>query len=116
MRYNCTLLKDLPGYPAGTTFRMLEENGKWHVLESGLFIPSTALNSPEWVKKEIDETCLTELKCKSCGSTKMLLEGRYAGYDYDDDVYMYKIKFVGVCTCGCENEFAKFTRHTEVHY
>lgn len=115
MRYICTLLKDLPEVPTGTVFRVLGENGKITIIDR-VSVPTSIINNSEWVKKDLDETCLTELKCKSCGNTKMLLEARKANYDYDDGVYFYKMKLVGVCPCGCENEFITFTTHTRVHY
>lgn len=124
MDYNCTLLKELPDYPVGTTFKVRVKDNKTIILNSfkdqlnkrAVYIAESVINNPDWVKKELDETCLTELKCKSCGSAKMLLEARHAPYKYDDGVYFYRMKVIGICTCGYENEFIEFTTHTKVHY
>ena len=132
MTYNCILLKELPNYNVGTEFKIKEfewcnrieyycEFPEDVAAGRGMSYPNyrisrKVIDNPKWVKKEIDEDCLTELKCKKCGSTKMLLEAIHAPYDYDDGVYFYRMKVIGKCTCGCVNEFIEFTTHTKVHY
>ena len=79
-------------------------------------IPHHVINNPKWVRKELDENCLDEIKCKECGNTKLLLQALDTNHDYDSGVYYYRMKLVGVCPCGCENEFLIFTTHTKVCY
>lgn len=131
MKYNCTLLKDLPQYDAGTKFTIQEfewcnrleyycqfpediENDRMSY--PNYRIPRSVIDNPVWVKKEPDEECFTELKCRKCGGTKMLLQVPTTKYDYDDGVYYYKRKLIGICKCGHINEFLTFKTHTRVTY
>ena len=134
MKYRCTLLKDLPEYPAGTTFTaekvlfdthskstqftyLCTFQGETH----GNFVFSdTLLNNPIWVRKEIDESCLTELKCDACGGTKMavvLLEIPHTKDRAEDNnsvLVHHRKKLVGTCICGHENELvSEFVTHTD---
>lgn len=126
MTYVCTLLKELPDYPVGTQFIIMEgdkENshgyyckfpGDRYMLWENYKIPKSAIDNPEWVKKTVDESCLTELKCSNCGSTKLLLQTYHAPSSYDDGVRYYKMGIRGVCPCGNVNEYINFVTHTTV--
>lgn len=122
MRYNCTLLKDIPEYPAGTTFtaEKIFLVYEWRYLckfpgdayKKQVF-SNSIIDNPVWVRKEVDEACLTELKCSGCGSTKMELVLRPAPRRQEGRCLVYCKKLVGVCPCGCENELIEFDTHSE---
>lgn len=125
MLYNCTVLKDLPECPAGTRFKM--QPFRWNVKDNFTYtyqfpgdkeassqnarISRSVVDNPTWVRKEIDESCLTELKCEACGGTRMLLNVVPAPVPrrYRHDTYYYRDRLVGECPCGHTNEIVEFT-------
>ena len=130
MTYICTLLKDLPEYPAGTTFtakkvpRIGESKSRakfsylckfdGDVYGRRVFSDSV-MDNPVWVRKKIDENCLTELKCKFCDSTKMELSFVDIPCTHYGDIVYFRKKIVGTCACGQENELvSEFVTHSEI--
>lgn len=89
MFYKLTLLKDLPGYPAGTQFSFRHGRYQYvteHGLETninakmGLYgsnkmkslfpIPEEIIDDPEWIKIEVDYSKIIDLACPECGETR----------------------------------------------
>lgn len=85
MRYLCTLLKDMPCRPIGTTFKVL-----WHTegvtpsyISSGLSTMKEfercrdlfyLIDNTEWIKKEVDVETALNLACSICGETRVFLK------------------------------------------
>lgn len=129
MVYDCTLLKDLPDYDAGTKFLIQEfehcgrleyycrfpddENNRMPY--PNYRIPRKVIDDPKWVKKKLNKDCLTDTRCRVCGSTSLRMRAKSATNDYDDGVLYYKMKVVGICPCGYENEFITFVTHTKLY-
>ena len=114
MQYKYTLLKDFLTYPAGTIFivRGVEENkyyDTWLLQDDGciiklnykLFPINSFLDNPEWVKKELDEDNLIDLKCPKCGATKGdFFNTKYYNSHYNDDDYGIQFAIGIECICG----------------
>lgn len=100
MFYKLTLLKDLPGIPAGTQFSY--RHGYYHIEQkhfsklrfqdrmciygsdkmSMLFpLPEEIIDDPEWIKKEVDHDKLVDLACPVCGETKVDMSFETLGVD-----------------------------------
>ena len=123
MRYNLILLKDTPEWPAGTVFK---QNGTvmhgWAFWETegpyydiavpdgrGRYVcknPSKYpygcfLDDPSWVRREIDENYITDLKCPVCGSTQgMMFETSWYVRNMDSDDYGVQYSVGIECVCG----------------
>ena len=113
--YNAVLLRDLPDYPKGTRFKCKKtETNKWmeNVSCNEYWCSGTPLadvvDNPEWCKKTVDETNLTEVKCQECGNTKV-----YLWIEPDGSKYNYRFKETAedfyhkiVAECGkCSHQF-----------
>lgn len=115
MYYKLTLLKDLPKYPAGTKFSYWK--GRTHSVFGELMgvygksmtncfpISEELMENPEWIKKKVDRSKLTNIACPECGGTYFELfkdvyrvGNRYDGFHYKADVYLE-------CPCGYERHF-----------
>jgi len=99
MRYQFTLLKDLPEYPAGTVFgcygisyRFDErcKRGPYYEVYGpskcdGIRLEEVGgvFDNPEWYKREPDFKSLLDLECPVCGETRGLLR-RLDKYDMDE--------------------------------
>jgi hypothetical protein len=130
MVYDCTLLKDLPEYAAGTKFliqefehcgkveyycRFPEDEENDSMSFPNYRIARKVIDDPKWVRKTLNRGCLTDMRCRVCGGTDLLIMAKKATNDYDDGVVFYKMKMVGICPCGYENEFLTFTTHTKLY-
>lgn len=124
MRYNLTLKKDLPDFPAGTVFKLYkivtkEErdgsfgnfvtrrynqigtpncHGGYDIIERPV---GDFVDDPSWFEKTVDNKFLSDLKCPKCGETK----GNFFStkcYCSDMDSYKYGVQYsVGFeCLCG----------------
>lgn len=116
MRYKFTLLKDLPGYEAGTEFKCRGIEKDWvggnsvkrvpcYVFEVDGIAESYAvgglLDDLKWFKREIDLEALTDLVCPVCSSTRGVFFG-IDWYDRNLDSDSYGVQYgVGFeCICG----------------
>lgn len=122
MTYKCILLKDLPDFDAGTEFyikKLDSRDDEYYCkfpnensyLKYNYQIPKEVIDNPIWVKKELDENCLTELKC-SCGNTNLFIEPREEPSEWDDDIRYFYMSIYSICPkCGRENHIIKFKTH-----
>ena len=119
--YNCTLLKDLPDYPAGTEFKVQEyiwckQLNQWYKFKnddgyysSGNDIPKSVVDNPIWVKKELSDECITDMSCPHCGGTRFIIDAFDLPSKYDDGVRYFYMKVSGECVdCGAIRDFYKF--------
>ena len=117
MKYKCTLLKELPDYSIGTTFDFFS-NEINSVYSGDLFIGDLLclVDKPNWIKKEVDYACLTEIKCEKCGNTKLYLHLVDGGSKYDCDVTTYFTDLYGECPCGNDNFIFKIPTRKKIDW
>lgn len=123
MKYNLILLKDTPDWSAGTVFKqngtvahgwsiceakggpfydIAVPEGKGYVCEDPAKYPyGCFLDDPSWVRREIDENRIHNLKCPACGSTQgMLFATSWYVCDMDRDDYGVQYSVGIECVCG----------------
>lgn len=112
MNYKLTLLKDLPGYPAGTEFCLRQSWKYGDRYDNYLYaLPDLdrvtrhyvydIIDDPTWFRKEVDKEHLHNLVCPECGSTKGVFFS-HSFHNTDMDSYDYGTHWsVGFeCECG----------------
>ena len=102
MSYKGTLLKDLPGIPAGSQFGAQDEvNGhgqKYFLSDHPKLGGCKIIGDPEWVKLEVDPDRCIDMKCPVCGETRGVLITTVVRAWADG--YYYKPIVSFECICG----------------
>ena len=110
MRQKLTLLKDLPDYPAGTVFYIVNvlksyacKDGPFYEVSvpSGQFdrrdlqyfrVGNSIIDDPAWFKRETDIENAVDLRCPLCGETRgEFFSTRF--YCSDMDSYRYGVQY-----------------------
>lgn len=103
MKYRFVLLKDLPGFKAGSKFPLYRVRKCLNETYYDIGLPDKGyvekksivdiLDDPEWFRKEIDEDRLIDLKCPKCTGTHVFL--------YSDEIYNLNKERDGFSRAGC---------------